>query len=60
MMFRFDRPFSALREKLCCREDRLEKLLKRALPIVEREALGTRPTKETWNLLEQIKKEVNG
>ena len=58
MMFRFDRPFSALRDKLCCREDKLEKLLKRALPIVEREALGTRPTRDTWELLEAIRKEV--
>ena len=57
MMFIFERPFSALRDKIC-REDKLEKLLKRALPIVEREALGTRPTKDTWDLLEAIRKEV--
>lgn len=56
-MFSFERPFSALRDKLC-RDDKLEKLLKRALPIVEREALGTRPTRDTWELLEAIRKEV--
>ena len=57
MISSIERQLSAFREKLN-REDRLEKLLKRALPIVEREALGTRPTRDTWELLEAIRKEV--
>ena len=57
MISSIERQFSAFRDKLN-REDRLEKLLKRALPIVEREALGTRPTRDTWELLEAIRKEV--
>ena len=57
MIFSFERPFAVLRDKFCS-EDKLKKLLERALPIVQREALGTRPTRDTWELLESIRKEV--
>ena len=37
------------------RPERMERLMRQALPIVEREALGTRPTKETWKLLDEMR-----
>lgn len=54
-------PFKPTLREVLTRYSRLDDLLRECLPIVERHALGPSGSdKRVWELLDSIKREVNG